>query len=487
MSSWRAAARRLLAVGVAPEEVDWDDGSAGGSLFEADDGSGYVVATRTVRIPKSFFAMAETVACHRDPERWSALYAAAFRIGVGGETRLLEVETDPLVRKLSKLGKAVRRDRHKMKAFVRFRKTGQDAETAREQFVAWFEPEHHIVELTALFFAKRFASFDWSILTPDRCAHWDGERLQFTLGVSRSEAPQDDALEDFWRTYYASIFNPARLKLKAMQAEMPKKYWKNLPEARLIAELTAGASRRQSAMVALGVNEARAHVSEKVPEGALHADTDREGMSPVDALAAGDEMSLDDLREAAACCRACPLYERATQTVFGVGNPEADIVFVGEQPGDEEDVAGEPFVGPAGRLFNQALSEAGIDRESVYITNTVKHFKWKPSEGRGRKRRLHDRANRGEVQMCKPWVLAEILKVRPRTVVALGNTAGRALLGDEFSVLAARGLVSVTPDGLAERFVATVHPSYLLRLPANQKQAAFSAFVDDLRLAAHRI
>ena len=246
LASWRNTARRLLAARVHPDEVLWHDGSGTPPLFEETLDLSTVGAAP--RIPRAFFSLAEYVACHRDPERWAMLYEAAFRIAVGKETALLDMPADPLVRRLQERAKAVSRDRHKMKAFVRFRKTGE-ADNGREQFVAWFEPEHAIVELTAPFFAKRFASFDWSILTPDRCVHWNGKELSFTDGVGISEAPTGDALEEFWKTYYASIFNPARLKLKAMQSEMPKKYWKNLPEAELIADLTSQASRRTADMI----------------------------------------------------------------------------------------------------------------------------------------------------------------------------------------------------------------------------------------------
>jgi DNA polymerase len=172
-----------------------------------------------------------------------------WRLTHGGERHLLAVATDRDLRQLAQWCKAIGRDIHKMHAFVRFRLVGKDEATGREQFVAWFEPEHRIVRLAAGFFEKRFAGMDWSILTPQECAHWDGTTLHFTPGVPRSVAPDEDALDDLWRTYYRSIFNPARLKVRAMQSEMPKKYWKNLPEAPLIAELIAESSGRVEKML----------------------------------------------------------------------------------------------------------------------------------------------------------------------------------------------------------------------------------------------
>ena len=189
--------------------------------------------------------------------------------------------------------------------------------------------------------------------------------------------------------------------------------------------------------------------------------------------------SLRAVAQAAAGCRACDLWARATQTVFGDGPRTADIVFVGEQPGDVEDQRGEPFVGPAGRILDDALAEAGIDRRRTYVTNAVKHFKWKP---RG-KRRLHEKPNRTEIAACLHWLELELRLVRPSIVVALGATAAQALLGPRFRVTKQRGRVLASP--LAERVVATVHPSAILRAPDDEtRHAEMRAFVRDLRAVA---
>ncbi|MDP0492422.1 MAG: UdgX family uracil-DNA binding protein [Verrucomicrobiota bacterium JB023] len=489
LDSWRDATRELLLQRMPPHEVLFDDGTQSGSLFQAASEpnalrfAGPALGhydnddVPDLTISKSFLALAQTVACHRDPDRWSLLYHAAYRITIAKERHFLSLHSDDLLIRLQRLDKAVRRDRHKMKAFVRFRKVGENEQ--REQFVAWFEPEHAIVELTAPFFAKRFASFDWSILTPDRCAHWDGETLSFSPGIDASKAPQEDELEDYWRTYYGSIFNPARLKVKAMQAEMPKKYWKNLPEAPLIQELISEASHRSREMVEKGPNRERSHVSAKVPQGARHEDTDAEHFTPLTALR-DTTLTHAAVREAAARCRACPLYESATQTVFGVGPEDADIMIVGEQPGDHEDLAGQSFVGPAGKLLDESLQEAGLERNEIYLTNTVKHFKWKPGP---KGRRLHDRASNEEIATCKPWLLAEIMRVQPHTLILLGNTPARALVDPDLKILSARGLLQQVPPELAKRVIATVHPSYLLRLPKAEQAASIQSFVNDLRLA----
>jgi uracil-DNA glycosylase family protein len=190
--------------------------------------------------------------------------------------------------------------------------------------------------------------------------------------------------------------------------------------------------------------------------------------------------TLDELREAAAGCTACDLYRNATQTVFGEGEVAAEVMLVGEQPGDQEDLRGEPFVGPAGRLLDEALEAAGIDRRLAYVTNVVKHFKWQP---RG-KRRIHQKPNREEIAACRPWLEAEIERVRPKVVVCLGATAAQALLGPQFRVTRDRGTFVESP--LAPAVTATVHPSSILRDPET-RAAEFPRFVDDLRKVAQRI
>jgi uracil-DNA glycosylase family protein len=189
--------------------------------------------------------------------------------------------------------------------------------------------------------------------------------------------------------------------------------------------------------------------------------------------------SLTKLREAAAGCKACPLSQTGTQTVFGEGSTQADVVFVGEQPGDREDVEGRPFVGPAGQLFDRALEAAGIDRSQVYVTNVVKHFKWKPQG----KRRIHQKPNWSEIAACRPWLDAEVAVLKPRVLVCLGATAAQALLGRDFRVSRKRGELVDSP--LAEKTIATVHPSSILRAEARDVQ--FAEFVRDLQKVAKLI
>ena len=195
-----------------------------------------------------------------------------------------------------------------------------------------------------------------------------------------------------------------------------------------------------------------------------------------------DRPTLKGVREAAKGCEACDLYKRGTQTVFGEGASKAELMLIGEQPGDQEDLAGHPFVGPAGRLLDKALADAGIDRAKVYVTNVVKHFKWEP---RG-KRRIHKKPNAGEIAACRPWLDTEIQLVKPRAIVCLGATAAQALLGRQFKVTADRG--TFINSSLAPLVMATVHPSSLLRAPDEETRRRETAkFIDDLRTVARAL
>jgi uracil-DNA glycosylase len=456
---WRKAARRLVLNDVRPSDITWTVRGSEPELFEAEPERPLEEPRGSFNVPAKFVELAKSAILHRDPERFAVLYRLLWRLR--GNHHLLEIATDPDVALVSAMAKAVHRDEHKMHAFIRFREIGREQ---KSHFVAWFEPEHHIVELAAPFFARRFADMPWSILTPDLCAHWDGHAVSFTPGVAKAEAPTEDRLEETWRRYYASIFNPARLKVKAMQAEMPKKYWRNLPEASMIKPLIESADRSTAAMIEHAATEP--HKPQKRPEPEM---TRR-------AVAAD---SLAALREDAAHCQACHLYKNATQTVFGEGLQNAQVMLVGEQPGDKEDLAGKPFVGPAGQMLDRALEEAGIDRKKVYVTNAVKHFKFVP---RG-KIRLHQKPNTPEIKACRQWYERELATIKPALVVAMGATAAQCVFNKITPINRNRGHLIDLVEGI--KALVTVHPSYLLRLPdAEAKAQEYQRFVDDLKIAA---
>jgi DNA polymerase len=452
--AWREAARELLANGVPPEMVVWKtDDRRQESLLETlrddevPDRSRQQLAVEHPRVPRRFVDVAERVAHHRDPARWPLMYRVLWRI-THGEARLMEISIDEDISQLHQMDKSVRRDAHKMKAFVRFRRVDGPE---REHFIAWHEPDHLVVPYVAPFFQDRFASMDWTILTPDASVSWDGESLEFGPGVPRSAAPDGDELESLWKTYYRAIFNPARIKLKAMQAEMPQKHWATMPETEVMQDILREAPDRVRKML------------EHQPENAS-------SFVP-------DTTDLRELKRAIRGCTACDLCARANGAVFGEGPSEAAIMLVGEQPGDCEDRDGRPFVGPAGELLNRGLEAAGLAREACYVTNAVKAFKHDERDGK----RLHKRPDAYETEICKPWLAAEIRAVRPNIIVALGATAAHSVTGRRVAITRERG---EHRSPFSEHCIVTFHPSAVLRVPDQSgKQRRFDQLVEDLASA----
>jgi DNA polymerase len=280
-------------------------------------------------------------------------------------------------------------------------------------------------------------------------------------GGSRADVPAEDAGEALWRRYYASVFNPARLNPKAMRAEMPQRFWKHLPEARELPRLMREAGERVHGMVERAPQPSRSRI-------------------PAPVFAAPSTEGLEGLAAAIRSCRACPLWQPATQAVPGEGAPDSRIVVIGEQPGDEEDLTGRPFAGPAGRLFDRALAQVGIERADCYVTNAVKHFKF---EQRG-KRRIHSRANAVEQRACRPWLERELALLRPRVIVCLGATAATALMGRDFGLMRERGVWHEGPGGIP--LLSTVHPSWVLRQPPEAGPGPYDGFVADLARVAQQ-
>ncbi len=459
---WRDAARGLAEADVPSDAIIWEVAGEDADLFGAPSGAAEAPVGATFAVPREFVGLAKAAICHSDPERFALLYALLLKIR--SNKRALEDRADPLVDRVEKMVKEVRRDAHKMHAFVRFREVTEPDGTIR--FVAFFEPDHHIARREAGFFVRRFANMHWSILTPDVSIHWDGETLREGPGATRADAPDGDPIEETWKTYYASIFNPARVKVKAMLKEMPKKYWANMSETALIAPLLAGAQAREAAMIETSRAQVTAPFEPKVPFAARPGNV---------------EASWAALKAEAEVCTRCALHCDATQTVFGEGPLNPQILFVGEQPGDQEDLAGRPFVGPAGEIFDRALEEVGIDRAETYVTNAVKHFKFTL---RG-KRRIHQSPNAIEIEACRWWVTQERDLIRPPLTVALGATAARSLFGKVMAIGRNRGVAHHLPDG-GEAWI-TVHPSFLLRLPDEQARTIERRrFVEDLRRIRER-
>lgn len=447
---WRDAARRMVRADMAPDRVTWESpADQGADLFAHGDRRlpSPPDDAPQPRVSRDFLQLAQSVILHSDSTRFSLLYRTLWRLQ--SRPRLMEDKADPDVRAMEDLARQVRRDIHKMRAFVRFRSVENEE---GEHYVAWFEPEHHILRANAGFFVRRFTTMRWSILTPRGTLHWDGEALQEGPPATRADAPSGDPVEALWRKYYASIFNPARLKVGAMLKEMPRKYWKNMPEAALIPELIAGAQAREAQMVKAGEQDF--------------------GERP---------QSLGAIGEAILGCRRCEIGCNGTRAVMGEGPASAALMIVGEQPGDTEEEQGRPFVGPAGRLLRSHLEEAGISDERTYVTNAVKHFKFVP---RG-KRRLHQNPTAKEIDICRWWLDGERALVQPRLILALGASAARSLLGKTVSVQKVRGEPHLLDDG-SELWITT-HPSYLLRLQDHGRAEEEAKFANDLRRVADRL
>ncbi|MFK4002483.1 UdgX family uracil-DNA binding protein [Qipengyuania sp. NPDC077563] len=453
---WRERARALVQCDVPPDRVAWVEPGGSGDLFAHGECRAPVppVDTSPVRANRRFVSLAKNAILHSDAERFALLYRLLWRLQ--NNPRIMEDKADPDVRRIEELDKNVRRDSHKMHAFVRFRlvesPSVSEGPELGEHYVAWFEPEHHILRANAGFFMRRFSNMRWSILTPQGSLHWDTETMSEGPPAQRSDAPGGDPMEDLWRSYYASIFNPARLKVGAMLKEMPKKYWKNMPEAALIPELVAGAQKRESTMVEKGTLE-----FEERPE------------------------TLEAIDKAIHACRKCPIGLLDSHAVMGEGPQDAAFMIVGEQPGDQEDQQGRPFVGPAGQLLDVHLEKVGIDRRVAYVTNTVKHFKYVQ---RG-KRRLHQNPGAKEIDTCRWWIESERAIVQPKLVLAMGASAARGILGKTVSISKVRSTPIPLEDG-SELWV-TAHPSYLLRLDGRAREEQERLFDADLAAVKVRL
>lgn len=441
-----------------PHRIIWEVAGDCQDLFAVDM---FETPPRTAEcsarhIPRRLLEQIQFALLHDDPDRFALAYRLLWRLG---ETPALASDpADPDMIALGIRAKAVRRDMHKMHAFVRFRKVGETH--GRECFAAWFEPNHHIGRAVADFFRSRFTGMNWLIVTPAVSIAWDGIRLTEGPGGLRSDLPANDAVEEEWRTYYSNIFNPARVKIAAMKREMPVRYWRNLPEAVLISGLVQTAEGKVASMVRTKDNaslpampqEARSHFP-----------------------------NLTVLYEALQAEDVPPSAGFSDRTVPGEGPENARLILVGEQPGDDEDLTGRPFVGRAGQLLRACLKEAGIDEKRILFTNAVKRFKFMP---RG-KRRLHQTPTAGDIKHYRWWLAEELRIVNPDIVVALGASALQALLGKRQPLASLRGAL-ISWNG--RKLLVTVHPSFLLRLPDEQaRKIERERFVRELGTATLRL
>jgi uracil-DNA glycosylase len=409
---WRRATRALVLTGAEPESLTW---SVGTEPTPLPDASG------TFHVPRSLVALASLAIQARDPERFGLLYSLVWRVNAG--EKLLEDDIDQSL--VHRMALSVRGEAHRMRTNMRFLPMPENGTT---RFLGWFEPAHFVLPANAQLIARRFPKLTFSIATPDGSAHWDGSSLLFGPGLRH--AADDEALRAWWEYHRAMVLEQATPDVSVPEAE--------------------------------SVDEA--------PRS-----PDRPALGPVVLNTRSDPELLRATKQASACHR-CPLYRPATQTVFGEGPAGARVMFVGEQPGDQEDTIGRPFVGPAGQLMDRAMEEAGIDRRTAYITNAVKHFKFTQ---RG-KRRIHQTPEVPEIQACNFWLDVERMHLRPRLLVLMGGSAARAVLGRAVTISRERGRPFQLADGQA--VFVTVHPSYLLRVPdAAARVREYAAFVRDLK------
>lgn len=452
--SWRKEARKHLTAGISPDKINWGSEESLFQSFNFEEGLAPMVIKTEFKVPPEFIELAKTVSSARDADRWDLLYRILYRLQFENP-QLLNITVDPDIRRAELLEKSIRRDIHKMHAFVRFKKEIVMTEDGEEEYyVAWHKPEHFTLQAGSPFFARRFGDRKWSIYTPDESAHWNLEKLTFGPGLDQREFTTKDDWDEVWKTYYKSIFNPARIKIKMMKTEMPTKYWSSMPETELIKQL---------------IREAPQRLQEMAKNQNTKAIVD-------------PNKSLDELRIEAKSCQACPLYQTAHNTVFGVGPKDARIMIIGEQPGDQEDLQGLPFIGPAGEILEQSLKEIGLRREDLYLTNAVKHFKWSQHTVRGEKMRLHQKASGAEAHACRPWLEAEIAQVKPEIIIALGATAATAVLGRLPKISDERGKLFKMND--KTKIVISWHPSAILRTrDESEQKTRHQQLTADIQLA----
>ena len=478
-ASWRAAALRALGERLAPEAIEWrageeadlsqdqaaldyshDHGEAPVKTDTSGPTSAHGLPAETtpppLQVSKEFSALLHDAALYRDPQRWAFLYKVLWRWQQGDRSAASPADVDGA--RLYHMAKRVRRAKHDMIAYVRFRKQ-QSATNGTPEYIAWYEPEHDVLAWAAEHFAQRMGASAWLIATPHGAAFWDGSHLH----LDRRRALEGehgcdtaDEAEALWLAYYRSTFNPARLNETALEQHMPVRFWKGLPEGHLIPGM---------------ISEAKSG-ARRIAQASSVGELDGKSI-PVEAESAQPLRALPSSLDA---CRRCDLWRQATQAVPGAGPTHAHMMLLGEQPGDQEDLNGQPFVGPAGQLLDVAIQRAGLIRKDLYLTNAVKHFKWEP---RG-KRRLHKTPAQREVEACAHWLDQELQTVQPAVIVALGATALSALLQRKVTL---RDYVDAPFQAAGRWVVATYHPSFALR---QQDDAAREKVLDEISMALTR-
>jgi uracil-DNA glycosylase len=405
-ADWRESARRGLTLGVPPERFNWYLPE----LCVGDES----LAVASPMVPGTFLTWANKIALHKDESKWTVLYKLLWRMH-HGEPFLLQEEQDADVARALFLGKAVDRDILKMQLFVRFHES-------HGLKVAWYKPEHFISEDVATYFVRKMPEETWLLHTPQLTVRWSGKELEYSAGLETVPRFLIDEGEDVWQRYYHAQFNPHRERIRVSGSDM---------------QLCSG-----------GVTQVASR-----PKNPANPPPPKTKADPPETA------QLSRLKSAAKSCLVCPFARNSTQTVFGEGPKRAALMLIGEQPGDQEDRSGHPFVGPAGAMLDEILKELGVPRDEVYVTNAVKHFKFIQ---RG-KRRLHQKPNGSEMSACRPWLEKEIAAVRPKVIIALGATAAASLCVRTVKITTERGEWLDTEWAENSKALATWHPSAILR------------------------
>jgi uracil-DNA glycosylase len=476
-ASWRRLARSLLMEHVAPEDVAWRESGASATVFGAIDppppGSVDPNAPKPPKIAREFLAMLATAACFRAPDRWPFLYKALWRWTQGDRAVASPQDADGY--RLHRMIEAVEAEENEMRRVLRFRH--RDESLGPPEFISWFEPVHDLLEHAAMHFATRMGAATWMIATPHGAAFWDGALLRVdrtsepeekpldfgeVSGSMNGEAVSGDAIEALWLAYYESTFTDAQENAAKMASHMPVRYWKSPPNGRVDPSLISRAdpyARRDR------------YPRNVPPEEQYTVDTNLE---PINGTSLKEPPSLD-------ACKRCSLWRNATQPVPGCGPADARVMLVGEQPGEQDDREGKPFLGPAGEMLDRAIAEAGLARGSMYLTNAVKHYKWEEDRSSSDDERLHSTPTQREREACRFWLEDELRRIAPKAVVALGATALKALTGHRTALSEYLGK---TIEHKGHIIVPTYHPSYLLRLTDEKVRAeVFGTIVEALVFA----
>lgn len=469
---WRHIARALLQEAVAPHEVEWIEAGESAALLTADGEPAFIetetetnanaepaTAPAAPTISRTLLAKLEIAACYRAPDRWAFLYRILWRWTQGQRSVVSAHDADGA--RLAKRIEEVDKELQQMQALLRFRR--RDPSLGPPEFVGWFDPRHDVLERAAAHFAKRMGHSSWVITTPYGAAFWDGALLRvdrttdpeeaLTSLSSTGEAATGDAAEALWLAYYESTFNPDYPCEPALPTDLPVRYWK--PPA-------DGNAAPPFAVKPLAGIPQTAQAAQTGPAESVVS------VPPPEPKPASGVLASRPPPASLAACKLCGLWRTKAKPIAGAGPVPAAIMLVGEQPGEQDALSGEPFRGAAGELLDDVLRRAGLERASLYMTNAVKHSKWEMLEtprqtAQGQAAlRVHKTPAPNEVEACGYWLDAELQRVQPRAVVALGATALRALTRQPLSLSEYLGQ-TLSHDGWL--IVPTYHPAYALRTP----------------------